>query len=156
MYIAWLSFSLPFCEGTASGISFGQPMLHDVSLVDVQTSSLPERFPASAITANELASGNSYIFLTLGTMPRSRRHSIQESQVDSLASLASPECSNLVHASLCAHVELVTPIRHTKKDSVLSSRWTLAVPFVTPRIMKRIFSAKCGSARANLRSLHSS
>ena len=49
--------SLPFCEGTTPETSFCQPMLHDVSLVDVQTS----RFSiasASAIAAGELTPGN--------------------------------------------------------------------------------------------------
>ena len=35
--------------------------------------------------------------------------------------LATSDWSNLVHACLCAHVELVTPVRHTKEDSVLPS-----------------------------------
>ena len=57
---------------------------------------------------------------------------------------------------LCAHVELVTPVRHTKEDSVLPSWFDSRHTFVTPGIMKRIFSAKCGCARAILRPLRSS
>ena len=45
-------------------------------------------------------------------------------RVISLGSLATPEYPNLVHASLCAHVELVTPIRCA--DRRLSCRLDLS------------------------------
>ena len=39
------------------------------------------------------------------------------------------DCSNLLHASLCAHVELITPIGHTKEDSTLPSWFDSRNPF---------------------------
>ena len=61
-----------------------------------------------------------------------------------------------MHASFCAHEELVTPVVHTKEDSVLPSWFNSCHTLRDRRIMKRIFSSKCGSARANSRPLRSS
>ena len=127
--------SLPFCEGTAPKTSFGKPMLHDVNLVDVQTSGLPNCFSLCHRRRwTHIRQHNSHVFRTLGAVPSSCRHNIQERE-----GLATTECSNLVHASLCAHVEVVTPVGHTKEDSVLPSCFDSCHTLPDPGIKKRSF-----------------
>ena len=128
--------SLSFCEGTAPETSFSQPMLHDVSLVDVQTSSLTKRRSNTTRISFALQEPSQGLADTAYRKAKSTR--LVALRRLSVRTLCMP---------FSAHVEIVTPIRHTKEDPVLPLGSTLATPFVTPGIMKRIFSAKYDSAR---------
>ena len=114
--------------------------------------------PASAIAAGELTSGNT-IRTSLTFLGPSQ--SLADTEFRNAKSTRSVASRRLTVRTLCMPLSVPTKSSSLRSDTprkIPSShlRSTLATPFVTPRIAKRIFSAKRGSARANLRPLHSS
>ena len=103
----------------------------------------------SAIAASELTSG--YTIRTSVTIlgPSQGLADTEFRNVRSTRSVTSQrQTVRTLCMSLCADVELVTPVRHTEDDPRHRSG--------DDRDLERIFYAQCGSARANLRSLPNS
>ena len=65
--------SLPFRKASAPEASFSQSTFHDVSLADVQTSGLPDRFCLGhRRRRTHIRQHNSHVSHLLGSVPRSR------------------------------------------------------------------------------------